>query len=238
VSGGSQTAASTGSAVYLAAKALQEKLIQLAVSDTNSPLAGVSAQDIEFDKGRLYSRSNPSKGETYQALLARTGQSSVQAQAEAKPGDEKTKYSMYAFGAQFAEVHVDADFGQVRVARMLGCFGAGRILNPKTARSQLIGGMVWGISLALYEQAATDVHLGRWVNNNLAEYHVPTNLDVGDVDAFWVDEKDDHINPIGAKGIGEIGITGAGAAVANAIFNATGVRVRELPITPDKLLAV
>lgn len=236
VSGGSQTAASTGSAVYEAAKALQEKLVTMAVSDPQSPLSGVSAQDIGFADGKIYSLSNPSKGESYAEVMRRSGQSSVGAQAEAKPGEEKEKYSMYAFGAQFAEVRVDADLGQVRVSRMLGCFGAGKILNAKTARSQLIGGMGWGISLALYEHAALDNKLGRWVNNNLAEYHVPTNLDVGDVDAFWVDEVDTHVNPIGAKGIGEIGITGAGAAIANAIFHATGIRVRDLPITPDKLL--
>ena len=144
---------------------------------------------------------------------------------------------MYAFGAQFAEVHVDADLGCIKVARMVGCFGAGRILNAKTARSQLMGGMVWGISLALYEEAQTDYRLGRWVNNNLAEYHVPTHADVGQIEVLWVDEKDDHINPLGAKGIGEIGITGAGAAIANAVFHATGKRVRDLPITLDKVIA-
>ncbi len=144
---------------------------------------------------------------------------------------------MYAFGAQFAEVHIDEELGEVTVARMLGCFGAGRILNAKTARSQFIGGMVWGISMALYEEAKLDKALGRWVNNNLAEYHVPTNLDIREVDAFWVDEVDHHINPIGAKGIGEIGITGAAAAVVNAIYHATGKRFREVPVTLDQLIA-
>jgi xanthine dehydrogenase YagR molybdenum-binding subunit len=237
VSGGSQTAASTGSAVYLAAQALREKLIQMAVGDAQSPLAGLSAQDVVFENGRLHSRANPSKSESFQALIARSGQEQVEAVASAKPGAEKERYSMYAFGAQFAEVHVDADLGQLRVARMVGCFGTGRILNAKTARSQFMGGMVWGISMALYEHAMTDYRLGRWVNNNLAEYHVPTNSDVGQIDVLWVDEKDDHINPIGAKGIGEIGITGSTAAIANAVFHATGKRVRDLPITLDKLLA-
>jgi xanthine dehydrogenase YagR molybdenum-binding subunit len=236
VSGGSQTAASTGSAVYSAAKALQEKLAQMATSDPRSPLSGVSLNDIEFADGRLRSRGNAAKSESYTDLISRSGQSGIAARAEAQPGAEKDKYSMYAFGAQFAEVRVDADLGQLRVSRMLGCFAAGKILNAKTARSQLIGGMGWGISLALYEHAALDNKLGRWVNNNLAEYHVPTNLDIGDVDAFWIDEEDTHVNPLGAKGIGEIGITGAGAAIANAVFHATGVRVRDLPITPDKLL--
>ncbi len=236
VSGGSQTAASTGSAVYLAAQALREKLVQMAITDAQSPLSGMSAQDVVFESGRLYSQSNPSKGETFQALIARSGQPHVEAQASAKPGSERERYSMYAFGAQFAEVRVDADLGQMRVSRMVGCFGAGKILNAKTARSQFLGGMVWGVSMALYEHAATDMRLGRWVNNNLSEYHVPTNMDIGQFEAIWVDEKDDHINPIGAKGIGEIGITGAAAAVANAVFHATGVRVRDLPITLDKVL--
>ncbi len=236
VSGGSQTAASTGSAVYLASQALREKLIQMAVADARSPLSGLSAQDVVLENGRLSSRTDRAKGETFKDLLSRSGQQHLEAQANAKPGSEKVRYSMYAFGAQFAEVRVDADLGQIKVSRMIGCFGAGKILNAKTARSQFIGGMVWGISMALYEHAAMDKRLGRWVNNNLAEYHVPVNADVGDIDAVWVDEKDDHVNPIGAKGIGEIGITGAASAVANAVFHATGKRVRDLPITLDKLI--
>ncbi|MFL6415638.1 MAG: xanthine dehydrogenase family protein molybdopterin-binding subunit, partial [Bryobacteraceae bacterium] len=228
--------ASTGSAVYLAAQALREKLIQMAITDARSPVSGMNVQDVVLQNGRLFARAEPSKGETFQELLRRNGQASVEGKSEAKPGSEKERYSMYAFGAQFAEVRVDADLGQIKVSRMVGCFGAGRILNAKTARSQLLGGMVWGVSMALHEHAIMDKRLGRWVNNNLAEYHVPVNADIGQMDAFWVEEKDEHINPIGAKGIGEIGITGAAAAVANAIFHATGKRVRDLPITPDTLL--
>ncbi len=235
-SGGSKTAASVGSAVYLAAQALQEKLTQMAVSDGQSPLSGSSAQDVVFGNGRIHSRSNPSKGETLQQMMARSGQPHVEAEATAKPGDEKEKYSMYAFGAQFAEARIDADLGQIRVSRMVGCFGAGKILNAKTARSQLMGGMVWGIGMALEEHAVMDKRLGRWVNNNLAEYHIPVNADVPKIEAFWVDEHDEHINPIGAKGIGEIGVTGAAAAIANAVYHATGKRVRDLPITVDKLI--
>jgi xanthine dehydrogenase YagR molybdenum-binding subunit len=119
---------------------------------------------------------------------------------------------------------------------MVGAFDAGRILNAKTARSQFMGGMVWGVSFALYEHSVYDERLGRIVNNNLAEYHVPTNADIGSIETLWVDSVDDHVSPIGAKGIGEIGITGAAAAIANAVFHATGKRVRDLPITLDKLL--
>ena len=229
VSGGSQTAASTGSAVYLATEALKEKLIQMAVSDPNSVLSGVSAQEVSLSNGHVVSKNG--KKESLHDLMKRAGQTEVQGSGDAKPGSEKQEYSMYAFGAQFAEVHIDEELGEVTVARVLGCFAAGRILNPKTARSQFIGGMVWGVSMALYEEAKLDKRLGLWVNNNLAEYHVPTNLDIREIDALWVDEVDHHINPIGAKGIGEIGITGASAAVVNAIYHATGKRFREVPVT-------
>ena len=200
VSGGSQTAATTGSAVYEAAMALKEKL-------RSDPMAAIEP-----------------------------GQPYIEAQASTRKMKMRRSFSMYSFGAQFAEVHVDADLGQIHVARMTGVFAAGKILNAKTARSQFMGGMVWGISLALLENTAYDQRLGRIVNNNLAEYHVPTNADVGAIDVAWVEEDDQHVSPIGAKGIGEIGITGAAAAIANAVYHATGKRVRDLPITPDKLL--
>jgi len=145
-------------------------------------------------------------------------------------------YSMHAFGAQFAEVRVDADTGEIRVPRMLGMFAAGRIVNPRTARSQLIGGMTFGLSMALFEHGVMDPHAGAIVNDDLAGYHVPTHADIGDIDAHWIDEVDPHVNPMGTKGIGEIGIVGSAAAIANAVYHATGVRIRDLPITPDKLL--
>jgi xanthine dehydrogenase YagR molybdenum-binding subunit len=149
---------------------------------------------------------------------------------------EAQQFSMRAFGAQFAEVRVHADTGEVRVPRLLGVFAAGRIINPKTARSQLLGGMTMGLSMALHEASVLDPRFGDYVNHDFAEYHIATNADVGTIDVTWIDEEDPYINPMGAKGIGEIGIVGTAAAIANAVYHATGVRVRDLPITLDKLL--
>lgn len=145
-------------------------------------------------------------------------------------------FSLRSFGAQFAEVRVHADTGEVRLARMLGVFSAGRIINPRTARSQLIGGMTMGLSMALHEESVMDPRIGQFVNHDFAEYHIAVNADVAEIDAVWLDEVDPHANPMGARGIGEIGIVGAAAAVANATYNATGVRVRDLPLTADKFL--
>ena len=131
---------------------------------------------------------------------------------------------------------MDADTGEVRVPRMVGVFSAGRIVNPRTARSQLMGGMVWGLSMALHEHSVMDHSLGLVANHDLAEYHIPSHADIVDIDVSWLDEEDLHANALGAKGIGEIGITGTAAAIANAVHNATGVRVRDLPITPDRLV--
>jgi xanthine dehydrogenase YagR molybdenum-binding subunit len=149
---------------------------------------------------------------------------------------EAQQFSMHAFGAQFAEVRVNADTGEVRVPRLLGVFAAGRIINPKTARSQLLGGMTWGLSMALHEASVLDPRFGDYVNHDFAEYHIATNADVGTIDVTWIDEEDPHVNPMGAKGIGEIGIVGTAAAIANAVYHATGIRVRDLPITLEKLL--
>ena len=145
--------------------------------------------------------------------------------------------SRHAFGAQFAEVRVDVDSGEIRVARLLGVFAAGRILNPRTARSQLVGGMTMGLSMALFEESATDAEFGGFVTDDLAQYHVAVNADVRDIEAVWVEEHDPHLNPMGSKGIGEIGIVGTAAAIGNAVFHATGVRFRELPLRPDRVLA-
>lgn len=143
---------------------------------------------------------------------------------------------MHAFGAQFCEVRVDLDLGEVSVSCFVGAFGSGRILNPKMARSQLSGGIIWGIGMALMEETYMDHNLGRYVNANLGEYHVPINADIPNIEIILVAENDPYVNPIGVKGIGEIGVVGAVAAVANAVYHATGKRIRKLPITPDRLL--
>ncbi|HET9597217.1 MAG TPA: molybdopterin cofactor-binding domain-containing protein, partial [Anaeromyxobacteraceae bacterium] len=150
---------------------------------------------------------------------------------------DRKQYSTHSFGAQFAEVRVDEALGTVRVVRMVGAFSAGRFLNRKTARSQLLGAMVWGIGLALEEHTERDPRTGRVVTKDLADYHVPVHADVGELDVLMIDEEDEHVNDVGAKGIGEIGIVGTGAAIANAVFHATGRRVRDLPILPERLLA-
>jgi xanthine dehydrogenase YagR molybdenum-binding subunit len=146
-------------------------------------------------------------------------------------------HALHSFGAQFAEVHVHADTGEIRVPRMLGVFSAGRIINPRTARSQFIGGMTMGLSMALHEESVMDARFGHVINHDLAGYHIAVNADVKDIDAVWLDEHDPHSNPMGSRGIGEIGIVGAAAAIANAVWHATGIRVRDLPITPDKVLS-
>jgi xanthine dehydrogenase YagR molybdenum-binding subunit len=143
---------------------------------------------------------------------------------------------MHGFGAQFAEARVREESGEVRVPRLLGVFAAGRIVNAKTGRSQLLGGMTMGLSMALHEEGVLDRRLGQVANHDFAEYHIASNADVGSVEAHWLDEEDPYVNPMGAKGIGELGIVGTAAAIANAVYHATGVRVRDLPITLDKLL--
>jgi xanthine dehydrogenase YagR molybdenum-binding subunit len=159
---------------------------------------------------------------------------SVRADTGAHPAAKR--FAMHGFGAQFAEVWVNRDSGEVRVPHLLGVFATGRIINPKTARSQFLGGMTWGLSMALHEESVMDPHTGDYVNHDFAGYHIATHADVGTIDVSWIDEDDPFINPMGAKGIGEIGIVGTAAAIANAVYHATGVRVRDLPITPDKVL--
>jgi xanthine dehydrogenase YagR molybdenum-binding subunit len=199
-------------------------------------LYGAAASDVRAEDGRLSLLVDPSRGESYEAALQREPGATIVVTLDAAPGDEKKQFAMYAFGAVFAEVRVDHELGEIRVPRIVASYGAGRILNAKTGRSQLHGGIVWGVSMALEEATLIDSRTGRYLNADLAEYHVPVNADIGSLDVSFVDEDDPHVNPIGVKGIGEVGITGVAAAIANAVYNATGVRVRDLPITLDKLL--
>ncbi|QJE00250.1 xanthine dehydrogenase family protein molybdopterin-binding subunit [Massilia forsythiae] len=236
VSGGSQTVASVGPAVYQAATAARDKLIATALGDSASPLHGLTPADIEAVDGWLRAKADPQRREAMGAVVARNGGKPIGAEASADQGDEKKRYAMQAFGAVFVEVHVDPDLGTVRVPRVVGAYGVGRVLNSKTTHSQLMGGIVWGLGMGLMEKTEMDWRFGRAVNANLADYHVPVNADIGDIDITVVDEHDPHINELGTKGVGEIGITGVAAAVANAIYHATGKRIRDLPITPDKLV--
>jgi xanthine dehydrogenase YagR molybdenum-binding subunit len=233
LAGGSSQTASVGASIIAAHKEMIEELIELA--GKNSPLHGLKADEVRACDGGLYSITEPSKGETYAAILHRAHKDEVSVEADAPPPLEVQHWSMHSFGAMFAEVQVNTITGETRVRRFLGSFDCGRILNPKTAASQFRGGIIMGLGLALMEETQWDERKGRIMNPSLAEYHVPVHMDVPPIDVIWTDIPDPH-TPMGARGIGEIGITGTGAAVANAIFNACGKRICELPITLDKLM--
>ncbi len=220
-SGGSFGAASNASAIYDACLALCEKVAQA---------AGLDPAKASFADGQV---SVDGTGRPLAGLAPAGG---LVADGSIEPGDNMKQFSQQSYGAHFAEVGVDSDTGEVRVRRMLGVFTAGRLLNPKTARSQAIGGMIFGIGAALHEDLVMDERSGHFINSNLAEYHVPVHLDVPAVDAVFLPETDEKSNPLKAKGVGELGICGAGAAVANAVYNATGVRIRDYPLTLDKVL--
>jgi xanthine dehydrogenase YagR molybdenum-binding subunit len=235
-SGGSTTAASVCPAVYDAATQAKLKLAQLAIADTQSPLHGATAEDIETRDGKLCLKSNPEKSEPITTLIARNGNTPVEALATSEMPKDRDSFSSHSWGAIFAEVAVDADTHMVQVRRMVGTYDIGTLINTKTGTNQLIGGVVWGISMALHEETLIDPTYGRTVNENFAEYHVPVNADIHEIDVTALNIPDYKFNPLGSRGIGEIGITGAAAAIANAIYNATGKRVRDLPITLDKIM--
>ncbi|WP_430912724.1 xanthine dehydrogenase family protein molybdopterin-binding subunit [Methylobacterium sp. sgz302541] len=238
IAGGSAHTATAGSAVHKAAEAVIRELAALALSDERSPLFGAGNAGVVARGGRLLRRDDESRGESFADILARAGRASVEGRGKAGPDPAAQKaYAMHAHGAVFAEVKVDPDLGQIRVTRLVGAFAAGRVINPRLVESQYYGGMVWGVSFALHEHALMDPRSGRFLNNSLAEYHVPVNADIPRMEAILVEEHDPHVNALGVKGVGEIGITGTAAAVANAVWHATGVRVREMPITLDRLLA-
>ncbi|KQP18894.1 xanthine dehydrogenase family protein molybdopterin-binding subunit [Methylobacterium sp. Leaf100] len=221
-SGGSFGAGSAGSALYVACEALRAKIVAA---------AELGPEEARFADGRVVSGN---RSESLTDIAGRAGD--IEATGEIKPGAMTEAFSQYSYGAHFAEVGVDADTGEVRLRRMLGVFTGGRILNRKTARSQAIGGMVFGVGAALMEEVVIDPRTGHFVNHDLAEYHVPAHADIPAIDAVFLPELDDKANPLKSKGLGELGICGAGAALANAVYNATGVRIRDYPLTLDKVL--
>jgi xanthine dehydrogenase YagR molybdenum-binding subunit len=234
--GGSQTTSSVGSAVYGAALDIGAKLLELANREANSPLKAAGASDVEMLDGRLRLKSDPSRFVSIAEVMRRNNLTEITETHESRPSPERQKYALLAHGAQFVEVKVDPDVGNVRVTRAIEITACGRIMNPKTSHSQEIGGVVWGIGMALEEATEVDHRFGRIMNPNLQHYHVPVNADVLEVETMFVEEDDKIVNPLGVKGMGELGMVGIPAAIANAVFHATGKRIRDLPITPDKLL--
>jgi xanthine dehydrogenase YagR molybdenum-binding subunit len=234
VEGGSWAAASAGAAVRLACISLGEKLFDAAGKLPDRPLKDAKIDDVAFTDGRMVLKSDPAASVSFSDAMRAANLQTLEAEATAKP-DEDGK-SRNTHSAIFAEVKVDEELGVVRVTRIVNAVAAGRIINPKTARSQILGGVVMGIGMALHEESMLDHQLGRFMNHNYAEYHVPANADVDTIEVIFVDEHDPEVTPLGVKGVGEIGVVGTAAAIANAIFHATGKRIRELPITIDKLL--
>ncbi|MGA0599534.1 xanthine dehydrogenase family protein molybdopterin-binding subunit [Caulobacter sp. KR2-114] len=237
VAGGSGHTASAGLALHNAGEDAIARLAELASADPDSPLFGAGNVGVVARAGRLHRRDDERRSESYAEILARTGRDTVVGTGRmARDEEAAQRWAMYSHGAVFAEVKVDPDLGVVRVARLVGAFAAGRIVNPRLVRSQYYGGMIWGLSFALQEAAVADRRTGRIMNADLAEYHVPVNADVPSVEAILVAEEDRYVNPLGVKGVGEIGITGTVGAIANAVWHATGVRVRRFPIHIEDLL--
>jgi xanthine dehydrogenase YagR molybdenum-binding subunit len=237
IAGGSTHTATAGAAIHGAGADVIAKLADLATSDQRSPLFGAGNAGVIARGGRLHRRDDEARSESYADILTRAGRDEIEGRGTgaADPAALST-YAMHAHGAVFAEVKVDPDFGQMRVTRLVGAFAAGTVVNPRLVRSQYYGGMIWGVSFALHEHAVMDKRTGRPMNPDLAGYHVPVNADVPSIEAILVEERDVHVNTLGIKGVGEIGITGTAGAIANAVWHATGVRVRSFPITLDRLI--
>ena len=237
VSGGSQSTASVGPAVQAACQQLMLKTGDVAIGDPQSPLHGVLPEKVTVKAGRVFLKDDPSKGEDVTALIARNGNRPIETDGSAQQSEDHTSMTANSWGAVFAEVAVDKTTHMVKVRRLVATYDIGTLMNEKTGLNQLMGGLVWGVGFALEEETHQDPNTGRAVNENLAEYHVPVNRDINVVDVTVLNIPDMKFNPLGARGIGEIGITGGMAAIANAIYNATGKRIRHYPITPDKLMS-
>ena len=234
IEGGSWAAASVGASVRLACEDVARQLLKAAAKAPGRPLGKATLDDVSFADGRIVLNSDPSAGISFSDAMRAAGLPLIEAEATAT--EPKSKKSKHTHSAVFAEVKVDEELGVVRVTRIVSAVAAGRIINPKTARSQILGGVVMGVGMALHEETMTDHQLGRFMNHNFAEYHVPANADIADIEVIFVEEDDLEVSPLGVKGVGEIGVVGTAAAIANAIHHATGTRVRSLPITIDKLL--
>jgi len=234
VEGGSWIAASVSNGIVTTAGAVRAELLRLATQMPNSPLAKATPDEVALADGKLVRRRDASQAVAIADAMRHAGMDRIEKE-ETTTFAEGGSHAHNTHSAIFAEVKVDEEFGVIRVTRIVSAVAAGRILNPKTASSQIIGGVVWGIGMALHEETLVDHNFGRIMNANIAEYHVPVNADIHDIKVVFVDEQDDIVNPLGVKGLGEIGIVGVAAAIANAIYHATGKRVRDLPITLDKL---
>ncbi|MES2455591.1 MAG: xanthine dehydrogenase family protein molybdopterin-binding subunit [Bacteroidota bacterium] len=235
--GGSAMTSSTGVAIVVAAKALKEKLVKKAKSMKGSPLAGADFDDVIFSNGGISKKGNPDVFVGFQEIVAANNNKPIKTTNMGKPHLLKLRnYSMATHSASFVEVEVDRELKTISVTRIVTAVAAGKIINPKTAKSQVLGSMVWGISKALHEESVIDCNLGKYVNPNLGEYHIPTHADINQLEVIFADEKDELINELGVKGVGEIGLVGIPAAIANAVFHATGTRINNLPIHFDQLL--
>ncbi|MFI4974581.1 MAG: molybdopterin cofactor-binding domain-containing protein [Caulobacterales bacterium] len=233
-SGGQFGAASAGSAVLVTGQLMRKTLAEMAVADPGSPLYRSPPEAVDFRDGLI---TADNRSETLAALVQRLSPQGVEVEGASTPAPDARDYAQHAYGAHFAEVGVDSVTGEVRLRRMLGAFACGRILNAKTARSQITGGMIWGVGTALTEVNQVDERYGSLINQDLGTYLAPVHADIANLDAYFLPEVDDKANPLGIKGVGEVGICGAGAAVANAVYNACGARVRDYPLLPEKVLA-
>jgi xanthine dehydrogenase YagR molybdenum-binding subunit len=236
VEGGSWIAASVSNGIVTTANVIREKLLGLASKMPNSTLTGAALDDVALVDGKLVSKRDASRAISIADVMRHAAVDRIE-EEKATSFAQDGKHAHNTHSAVFAEVKVDEQLGVIRVTRIVSAVAAGRILNTKTAHSQVMGGAIWGIGTALHEETQIDHKFGRIMNANIAEYHVPVNADVHDIDVIFVDEQDTIVNPLGIKGLGEIGIVGVAAAIANAVYHATGKRVRDLPITLDKLQA-
>ncbi|MEH1903235.1 MAG: xanthine dehydrogenase family protein molybdopterin-binding subunit [Nostoc sp.] len=236
MTGNSITVASVSPAVHQAAIAARDKIIQMAIEDPNSLLYKSQAEDITVEFGQIFLKQDPSKRDSYTDILRRHELESLEVTEESSLNPESKQYAKHSFGAIFIEVAVDELLGEIKIRRCVGVYGAGRILNFKTARSQVLGGITWGIGMALMEKTVMDANQGRIVGANLSDYLIPVHADIPNMEVQFVEEHDPYVNALGTKSLGELPIVGVAAAISNAVYHATGKRIRNLPITPDKLL--